>query len=177
MSVNEIETLLARYYNGDTTESEEKALKRFFTEEEVPAHLLADKELFMQLASPTEPPVPQGLEARLASLIDQWDTHERRSVRLKRRTRIVRLQWLGSIAASLLLLLAVGTYLHQSAAPAVGQDTCATPEEAYAEARKALLMFSSALNKGAEQMAAVHETTGKMQENVNQQLKRIKKLK
>ena len=49
MKVNEIERLLARYYDGETSETEEKELKRFFTEEDVPAHLLAEKEIFMQL--------------------------------------------------------------------------------------------------------------------------------
>ena len=41
MKVNEIERLLTRYYDGETSETEEKELKRFFTEEDVPAHLLA----------------------------------------------------------------------------------------------------------------------------------------
>ena len=40
MKVNEIERLLARYYDGETSDTEEKELKRFFTEEDVPAHLL-----------------------------------------------------------------------------------------------------------------------------------------
>ena len=44
MKVNEIERLLARYYDGETSDTEEKELKRFFTEEDVPAHLLAEKE-------------------------------------------------------------------------------------------------------------------------------------
>ena len=48
MKVNEIERLLARYYDGETSDTEEKELKRFFTEEDVPAHLLAEKEIFMQ---------------------------------------------------------------------------------------------------------------------------------
>ena len=38
MKVNEIERLLARYYDGETSDTEEKELKRFFTEEDVPAH-------------------------------------------------------------------------------------------------------------------------------------------
>lgn len=46
MKVNEIERLLTRYYDGETSETEEKELKRFFTEEDVPAHLLAEKEIY-----------------------------------------------------------------------------------------------------------------------------------
>ena len=59
MKVNEIERLLARYYDGETSDTEEKELKRFFTEEDVPAHLLAEKEIFMQLAAQPAPEIPE----------------------------------------------------------------------------------------------------------------------
>ncbi len=108
MKVNEIERLLARYYDGETSETEEKELKRFFTEEDVPAHLLAEKEIFMQLAAQPAPEIPEGLESRLSRKIDQWDTGERRTLKIKKHTRTLRLQWIGSIAASLLILLSIG---------------------------------------------------------------------
>lgn len=93
MKVNEIERLLARYYDGETSETEEKELKRFFTEEDVPAHLLAEKEIFMQLAAQPAPEIPEGLESRLSRKIDQWDTDERRTLKIKKHTRTLRLQW------------------------------------------------------------------------------------
>ena len=46
---------MTRYYDGETSETEEKELKRFFTEEDVPAHLLAEKEIFMQRQLPQTP--------------------------------------------------------------------------------------------------------------------------
>ena len=42
MKVNEIEELLVRYYDGETNEAEEKELKEFFAQADVPAHLLAE---------------------------------------------------------------------------------------------------------------------------------------
>ena len=104
MKVNEIERLLARYYDGETSETEEKELKHFFTEEDVPAHLLAEKEIFMQLAAQPAPEIPEELESRLSRKIDQWDTGEKRTLKKKKHTRTLRLQWIGSIAASLLIL-------------------------------------------------------------------------
>ena len=100
MKVNEIERLLARYYDGETSDTEEKELKRFFTEEDVPAHLLAEKEIFMQLAAHPAPEIPEGLESRLSRKIDEWDTGERRTLKIKKHIRALRLQWIGSIAAS-----------------------------------------------------------------------------
>ena len=156
MKVNEIERLLTRYYDGETSETEEKELKRFFTEEDVPAHLLAEKEIFMQLAAQPAPEIPEGLESRLSRKIDQWDTGERRTLKIKKHTRVLRLQWIGSIAASLLILLS---------------------EEAYVQAQKALIMLSSSLNKGIEKVESVQEATGKIQENVNEQLNRLNNIK
>ena len=141
-----IEALLERYYDAQTSEAEEQRLKDFFLHE-VPAHLQAEKEMFLQLQATD---VPEGLEERLSQSIDRWG----------KKHRTLRLQWIGSIAASLLLLFGAGWYL-QDDTPR--KDTCTTPEEAYAEAQKALVMFSTALNKGMKQMDALHETTERME--------------
>ena len=141
-----IEALLERYYDAQTSEAEEQRLKDFFLHEEVPAHLQAEKEMFLQLQVSA---VPEGIEERLSQSIDRWG----------KKQRTLRLQWIGSIAASLLLLFGAGWYLQDTPR----KDTCATPEEAYAEAQKALVMFSTALNKGMKQMDALHETTERME--------------
>ena len=174
MKPDDIEDLLTRYYEGVTSEAEEKELKRFFMEEEVSEDLLAEKELFLQLAACPEHEIPVGLEERLNDMIDAWDMSEKRALKVKKRTRIIRLQWLGSIAASLLLLFSVGMYLYKPSAP---KDTCATPEEAYMQAQKALVMLSSRLNKGMEEVETVQEATGKIRENVYEQLNRINNTK
>ena len=177
MKVNDIEKLLVRYYDGETTEAEEKELKRFFTEQEVPTHLLAEKELFLQMTLQAEPEVPEMLESKLSHLIDEWDTQEKRTIKVKKHTRIIRMQWIGSVAASLLILFSIGMYMYKPEMSPTPQDTCATPEEAYAEAQKALLMFSSTIDKGVRQVETVQKTTEKIQENVNQQLNRINTIK
>ena len=144
-----IEALLERYYDAQTSEAEEQRLKDFFLHEEVPVHLQAEKEMFLQLQATD---VPEGLEERLSQSIDRWG----------KKHRTLRLQWIGSIAASLLLLFGAGWYLQEPPR----KDTCATPEEAYAEAQRALVMFSTALNKGMKQMDALHETTERVEKNI-----------
>ena len=141
-----IEALLERYYDAQTSEAEEQRLKDFFLHEEVPAHLQAEKEMFLQLQATD---VPEGLEERLSQSIDRWD----------KKHRTLRLQWIGSIAASLLLLFGAGWYLQEPPR----KDTCATPEEAYMEAQKALVLFSTALNKGMKQMDVLQETTERVE--------------
>ena len=141
-----IEALLERYYDAQTSEAEEQRLKDFFLHEEVPAHLQAEKEMFLQLQATD---VPEGLEERLSQSIDRWG----------KKHRTLRLQWIGSIAASLLLLFGAGWYLQEPPR----KDTCATPEEAYMEAQKALVLFSTTLNKGMKQMDVLQETTERVE--------------
>lgn len=173
MKVNEIEKLLACYYDGETTDAEEKELKQFFSEEEIPAHLLVEKELFLQMTVQPEPELPEGLKDRLICQMDEWDLQEKRTIKREKHARGIRIQWIGSIAASLLLLFSAGMYLYKPSVSPIPQDTCATPEEAYIEAQKALFLFSSTLNRGMEQVETVQKTTQRIQETVNLQMNRI----
>ncbi|MBO5251432.1 MAG: hypothetical protein J6B31_05485 [Bacteroidaceae bacterium] len=160
-----IEELLERYYDGLTTEAEEQTLKEFFTCEEIPAHLQAEKAMFLQLAAEA---TPKGMEQRLSSLVDEWEKEEQRTIGIRKRSRTIRLQWIAGIAASLLLLFGIGRYLYEPSSKYIAQDTCATPEEAYAETQKALIMFSTALNKGMGQLEAMHRVDHKINETFNE---------
>ena len=161
-----IEELLERYYNAQTSEAEEQRLREYFIHEETPPHLQKEKEMFLQLQAAK---VPEGLEERLSKQIDQWAIQERFIPKSPpRRT----LQWIGSIAASLLILFGMGWYFND-AQPSYRQDTCATPEEAYVHTEKALMMFAQALNKGVKQMEAIQESTDKVERNIQKQLNKL----
>lgn len=154
---NHIERLLERFYNAKTSEREEQELKDFFHHGEVPPHLLAEKEMFMQLQASD---APEGMEERLGNLIDQWELTEQKT---QKKHRIFHLQWIGSIAASLLLVIGMSLYLHEPQR----KDTCATPEEAYAHAEKALVMFSDALNKGIRPIQDMEKTNENIRKQIN----------
>ena len=62
MKVEEIERLLAEFYEGTTTESQEEVLRNYFRTTEVPGHLLKDKEIFLNLC----PDADQELQKQLA---------------------------------------------------------------------------------------------------------------
>ncbi len=154
---NHIERLLERFYNAETSEQEEQELKDFFRHGEVPPHLLPEKEMFLQLhASDT----PKGMEERLDNLIDQWELSEQKT---QKKRRIFHLQWIGSIAASLLLVIGISLYFLEPQR----EDTCATPEEAYAHAEKALVMFSEALNKGIRPIQDMEKTNENIRKQIN----------
>jgi hypothetical protein len=71
----------------------------------------------------------------------------------------------------MLIVVSFGWYLYEPI-PA-RKDTCTTPEEAYVEAQKALAQFSLALNKGMKQMGTLHETTERVEKNIQKQLNKI----
>ena len=152
-----IEKLLERYYNAETSEQEEQELKDFFRHGEVPPHLLPEKEMFLQLQASD---APEGMEERLGNLIDQWELSEQKT---QKKRRIFHLQWIGSIAASLLLVIGISLHFHEPQR----KDTCATPEEAYAHAEKALVMFSEALNKGIRPIQNMEKTNENIRKQIN----------
>ena len=136
----DIKRLLVSYYDGQTTEEEEETLRSYFNGDHTDAGLEEDRAFFAAL-QPKECPVPEGLEDRL-----------------RRDVRHSSLRWIVGIAASLLLLFAAGTIVHQHENTSSAQDTYTNAKDAYAETSRALMKFSKTLNKG---IAATEDITKK----------------
>ena len=162
----DIEELLERYYNAQTSEVEEQRLKDFFFNEDIPLHLLQEKEIFLQLRAAQ---IPDGLEEKLSNQIDKCAIQERLVMKTPQRKT---LQWIGSIAASLLILFGMSWYFNDVPSN-YRKDTCASPEEAYVHTEKALMMFAQALNKGVKQMEVIQESTDKVEKNIQKQLNKF----
>ena len=93
-------------------------------------------------------PVPQGVEERLSAKIDEWALAEQ--VKKQPRWAVRKVVRDLSVAASLVLCLGIGWYSLQEREPenVALQDSYQNPEEAYAEAEKALNLLAYNLNKG-----------------------------
>ena len=154
MDTDKIRQLLDRYYDGQTNEREEQVLKDYFLQDDVPPQWATDQRLFRQLYGADMPAV-DGLEQRLSRQVDSWNRVEKTA---NRRTRTISLRWIAGIAASLLLLFAIGLLVdrqQKQAQYAVQQDTFDDPRDAYAETQKALMMFSKSINKGLNKVENV----------------------
>ena len=83
MKVEEIERLLAEFYEGNTTESQEEALRDYFRTTEVPEHLQRIKKFFLSLnqGADRDVEVPAGLGDKLSRLIDEKAEEEQRFFR------------------------------------------------------------------------------------------------
>ena len=163
METKRIAELLDKYYRGETTLEEERQLKGFFQQEEVPEELQADKDVFLLYTGLAQQPVdlPEGLEERLSASIGRWQKESQRQ-RPWLRPSIRR--WSIGIAASLLIAAGMGIYL-QKAEPKQ-HDTFTNPALAYQETQRALQLFATALQKGEAQMVKAEKTTLKVQQTL-----------
>jgi hypothetical protein len=141
MEFNKIEDLLEKYFQGETSIVEEKELKDYFSSPNVAQHLKQYKPIF----------------GYFSQVKEQKSTQD---IPLKTKKRNV--AWL-SIAASVVVLLGVGTYFYVSeknAARAVAQTELGTydnPEEALAATQKALSLLSSNVNVGIGSVQYIKE--------------------
>lgn len=150
MESNELKKLVERFYEGQTTEQEEKLLQDYFLGGDVSPEWAVEQQLFKQLYQ-ADVPVPEYLERQLSQQIDGWNKIEKLS---ERKARMFTLRWIVGVAAGLLLLFSVGLLVHfqqKEDEIAAQREIVNNPQDAYAETEKALLKFSNTINKGLKQ--------------------------
>lgn len=142
MESNKIETLLEKYFRGETSIGEEMELRDYFSSSNVSPNLEQYKPFFGYLTLAKE----QKFEQEIVLIP-------------KHRDRKRNLAWL-SIAASVAVLLGIGTYSYFNYYN-TNQDqdlgTYDDPEIAFRETQKALSMLSTNLNTGIESVQYVQE--------------------
>jgi predicted ribosomally synthesized peptide with SipW-like signal peptide len=142
MEFNKMEALLEKYFEGETSIAEDNELKDYFSSSNVAPHLEQYRPLFGYFT-----------EAK-----GQKFTNELPLVSKKRKVA-----WL-SIAASVVVLIGVGTYTYFNANTVKENKELGTyndPREALEATQKALAMLSNHVNVGVEgvQYLQVYEVT------------------
>jgi hypothetical protein len=141
MELDKIENILEKYFQGETTIAEEKELKEYFSSPNVAQHLEQYQPMF----------------GYFSQVKQQKSTQE---IPLQTKKRNV--AWL-SIAASVVVLLGVGTYFfleQKNTTPVVPQSELGTydnPEEALKATQKALALLSNNVNVGIESVQYISE--------------------
>ncbi|RKS02217.1 MULTISPECIES: hypothetical protein [unclassified Flavobacterium] len=138
MALDNIEKLLEKYFEAETTIAEEKELKNYFASSDVAQHLEQFKPIFGYAIQAKQ-------EQFIATI--PLNTKKRKSV-----------VWL-SIAASVAVLLSVGLFTFNHYNQPVSEDlgTYDDPEVAFRETQKALALISKSVNKGIESMEYLNE--------------------
>ena len=184
-NIEQIKSLLARFYEGQTTPEEERLLAAYFRREDVPEDLQQDKQLFLLLAQTSDQEMPQDIaeeitafvnnlgQTKIQPLIPEDKQHKGVIFRLKTPPKM----WYR-VAATVAILFAIGggVFFHQQTYTTDPfRDTCSTPEEA----ANAILYANDIINRSAapflrstmiatEQVNDINQTLGKIQPYINQ---------
>lgn len=147
MKEEELKRLIGKYYNGTSTDGEEKALRLYFSENIAPDGYETEADIFGYFIESGEIPIPSaGFEARIIKAVDNSSG---RNIATKVRKLFIPL---FSAAAGLLIL--AGSYFFFIHRTEPG-DTFSDPEIAYAETMKILMDVSSQMNNGTRPIKTV----------------------
>lgn len=108
MDYRYIEQLLERYWLAETTLEEERILRAFFAQKEIPTHLLPLRSLFETSAELLQARLSDNFEAQLLASIDEKAKKTPIVVKAIRPTLISRLRPFYNAAAAIALFLFVG---------------------------------------------------------------------
>lgn len=147
-SSEEIEILIKKYYNGETSLEEEQQLQEFFLGEAVPGHLKTYREQFRHLKVSGEQAWPDFTEEKLFGKLEQQlgEKQEPKVVQMPRQRASAEL-WFYRIAAAVALVL-VGYFAGR---PGGGGST-----DSEFQQLKELMMASLENNSASSRMQAVN---------------------
>ena len=172
MNRGELDRQIERYYNGESTEEEEQALRELFINEDVPEGYEAERAVFGYYESAGAIPAPSpGFASRMMAGIDASEM-EREPLKLRKHL----LPYLSAAATVLILIGSWFFFIHRSD----DEDTFTDPKIAYAETMKILLDVSAKMNRGtlalqpvrkmdqitSRSMRTVSRSTGKIGKNL-----------
>ena len=120
-------------------------------------------------------PIPEGLEERLSTKIDEWEKEEKQQKAKRRMLRPNILRY-AAAAASIVLVIGVGYHLlsQDKYMNLAEQDTYQDPMLAQQEAERALTLLAVNLNKGMGHMEKAKALSEKTEKTLNEQLNVLK---
>lgn len=134
MELKQVEILLEKYFEGQTSLTEEKKLQDYFTSEIIDEKIALYKPMFINFKEQKE------IKLSKSIVLQQ-------SVKKK-------IKWIY-IAAGIILILSSFLYIQKS--KVTNLDTFSTPEEAFVATQEALQMLSKEVNKGKKGIAFLNE--------------------
>jgi hypothetical protein len=138
MESNNIEILLEKYFQGETSIAEEKELRSYFSRTNVAPHLEQYQTMFGFFAKAKQEEFKQEILPK---------------------TKKRKVMWL-SIAATITVLLGFATFFmmnNNNVQVSNELGSYDSPEVAFVETQKALALLSSNVNVGIESVSYVHE--------------------
>ncbi|RDI58122.1 hypothetical protein [Flavobacterium glaciei] len=142
MELAKIEDLLEKYFQGETSIAEENELRNYFSSSNVAPHLEQYKPIFECFS------LAKGRQFTPEISLPPRPRDKKRTV-----------AWI-SIAASVVVLLGIGTYVYYSTDVVNKNEDLGTyddPQEAFRATQKALSLLSNNVNVGIESVLYIQE--------------------
>ncbi len=178
MTIEQVQPLLSRFYEGQTTPEEERLLAAYLRREDVPEELQEDKQLFLMLAQISDQEMPADIAEEITAFVNNLGQTEKKPVlpEVKQRKGIIyRLKtppkMFYRVAATVAILLAIGggVLFHQRTYTTDPfRDTCSTPEEAAAQIQRANNMIAKASGQCFETASKALQQTENAKQIINQ---------
>lgn len=178
MTIEQVQSLLSRFYEGQTTPEEERLLAAYLRREDVPEELQEDKQLFLMLAQISDQEMPADIAEEITAFVNNLGQTEKKPVlsEVKQRKGIIyRLKTPPKMfyraAATVVILVAIGggVLFHQRTYTTDPfRDTCSTPEEAAAQIQRANNMIVKASGQCFETASKALQQTENAKQIVNQ---------
>ncbi len=146
MNSHKIEKILAKYFEGETSLAEERMLREFFLQEDLPAHLKDLREQFMLFEEESNIELPPDFDARLFTEIEK----QKKSSKASRRAYIY---YISAVAATILLLITVFVRFDPFTSSSRYNEHDA--EIAFNEASRILYYVSDKFNMGTNPLGKV----------------------
>lgn len=142
MNLQELDKLIQKYYEGETTEADEEKLFELLSSGHLPPEYTRDISIITGLSGSEDIPEPDmGFEARIMNAIDNSE-QQGRVISLKRRIYTT-----VSVAASLLIIISSYLMLRPGSQP---EDTFSDPVLAYNATLEILGRVSQTMNTGSD---------------------------
>jgi len=150
MNTREIEVLLGKFYEGETSMQEEKTLREYFRGSEVASHLKSHQPMFAFFADERKQGITDpDFEQKVSEKLTHAAKAEQPVVRSLHPTKV---PYYIAIAATVLLLLGISLqYRFEFFKMNKPRHNSLEQELAYHNAREALLILSSNFNSGLSQ--------------------------
>lgn len=192
MRTQHIKKLLSEFYDGITTNEQEKELYEYFSKTDIPAELMDDRKIFLACYENEVISVPESLEFNLNSMIDKLSENAENNIAdysesvsteninpdikpPKRKNIFMYSSWtiMSTIAACALLIFAITFTVVKNNDTQKYADTFNDPAKAYIETQKALALVADNLNTGFEQMENATNKIEKSNKILDKQIKKI----
>jgi len=135
--------LLEKYWDAETSLEDEKELRELIKAEQHSEEVEEVKGLFEHFESEVKVSLDESFDASILEMISE-----------EKETKVFNIQHYfkryASIAAAIVVMFVSGYLVMEQQSEYTSEDTFETPEEAYAELKRQLLVVSNYMNKGNE---------------------------